>query len=315
MQEPTNATTNETVDVKSKTEYYNNERILSEWGFADNKCYNCGILNSDLNGLLMQCGKCKKAYYCGIKVRRQTIKTPTLDRSYPKTHHYLILQCFNQHLPEHNKFCGTKEIYSEPKGQNRAPFEFEKEPVLKSEPPVKESNLHSDPVESVEESDSEEEETEEVAELQSSIYSLNLDLPDEPLGQDTLSHSFSEFGRGCPRYLPEREGFVREEVDLRHAELMKREYGWLTPDWIDAQLRPTPHGTALKQKCDIVNPVTNAKVMIEQGIFAWESPIWVNAKLRKTQRGEEIKRGAFLNEEQDFPKEHKPTSGRRNSEY
>jgi MYND finger len=58
-----------TVNVKSKTEYYNTDKILSKWGFTDNHCHHCGILNSDLNGLLMQCGKCKKAYYCSMKVR------------------------------------------------------------------------------------------------------------------------------------------------------------------------------------------------------------------------------------------------------
>jgi hypothetical protein len=48
---------NRTVDVTSKTEYYDSDRILSKWGFADNHCHNCGIVNSDLNGLLMQCNK------------------------------------------------------------------------------------------------------------------------------------------------------------------------------------------------------------------------------------------------------------------
>jgi hypothetical protein len=62
----------ETVNVKSKSEYFDSDRILGKWGFTDNQCHHCGILNSDLNGLLMQCGKCKKAYYCGIKVRAST---------------------------------------------------------------------------------------------------------------------------------------------------------------------------------------------------------------------------------------------------
>jgi len=33
---------------------------LEKWGFNESKCHYCGIHNSDLDGLLMQCGKCKK---------------------------------------------------------------------------------------------------------------------------------------------------------------------------------------------------------------------------------------------------------------
>jgi hypothetical protein len=64
----------QTVNVKSKSEYYDSDRILSKWGFTDNQCHKCGVLNSDLNGLLMQCGKCKKAYYCGMKVRFSSLR-------------------------------------------------------------------------------------------------------------------------------------------------------------------------------------------------------------------------------------------------
>lgn len=41
-------------------EYYNSDRILQQWGFDHNHCFNCGKLNSELCGLLMQCGICKK---------------------------------------------------------------------------------------------------------------------------------------------------------------------------------------------------------------------------------------------------------------
>ena len=40
--------------------YFNKDSILRKWGFDDNLCHFCGIKNSDLSGLLMQCGKCKK---------------------------------------------------------------------------------------------------------------------------------------------------------------------------------------------------------------------------------------------------------------
>jgi hypothetical protein len=56
------------VSMNSKTEYYDSAKILSKWGFTDSQCHNCGISNSDINGLLMQCAKCKRAYYCSMKV-------------------------------------------------------------------------------------------------------------------------------------------------------------------------------------------------------------------------------------------------------
>lgn len=43
--------------------YFDQDSILQKWGFADNICHCCGIKNSDLNGLLMQCGKCKKGMF------------------------------------------------------------------------------------------------------------------------------------------------------------------------------------------------------------------------------------------------------------
>jgi hypothetical protein len=39
---------------------FDNQNTLSAWGFTDNKCHNCGQLNSDLNGLLLQCQSVKK---------------------------------------------------------------------------------------------------------------------------------------------------------------------------------------------------------------------------------------------------------------
>lgn len=138
------------------------------------------------------------------------------------------------------------------------------------------------------------EEADEVVELQNSVYSLDLSASEQVYTTISMSQSFSEFGY----FIPRRDEFKREEVDLRHAEMMKREYGWMTPSWVDAQLRSTPKGRVLKNKGDIVSPITNAKVLIEQGVISWEAPVWANAKLRKTPRGEAIKRAAMLSEEQ-----------------
>jgi hypothetical protein len=59
--------------------------LMQQWGFDDVRCHNCGVLNSQCNGLLMQCAKCKKCYYCSA-------------------------ECFNQHLPVHRLTCDVGNI-------------------------------------------------------------------------------------------------------------------------------------------------------------------------------------------------------------
>jgi hypothetical protein len=61
-------------DATDVRNYFDQDTILSKWGFDDNVCYYCGILNSDINGLLMQCGKCKKGKET-IKNERKSIVT------------------------------------------------------------------------------------------------------------------------------------------------------------------------------------------------------------------------------------------------
>lgn len=39
---------------------------LEDWGFSSDKCHYCGISSKEIDNLLMQCGKCKKVYYCSI---------------------------------------------------------------------------------------------------------------------------------------------------------------------------------------------------------------------------------------------------------
>jgi hypothetical protein len=211
---------------------------------------------------------------------------------------FFLFKCFNDHLPEHQKFCGTKEICSEPKSKGSSPFKFEKETKIietfgVSDTKLNDASVYSEEISEYEEvSVTEEELDEEIAytkDFQNSAHSLN--LPESIPDHVNFYNSFSDFGRGATRQIPEREEWTMEEVDLRHAEQMKREYGWETPDWVDPRLRPTPHGQVLKNMGDIVSPVTHAKVLIEKGIIAWTVPDWTNPKLRKTSRGESIKRG------------------------
>ena len=68
---------------------------LAKWGFEKNYCFKCNKHNSELDGLLMQCGKCKKAYYCGMK-------------------------CFNADLVEHQKVCCTEKFEHRDPDRTRA---------------------------------------------------------------------------------------------------------------------------------------------------------------------------------------------------
>ena len=61
------------------------EETLAKWGFDKDYCMRCQKSNEEIAGLLMQCGKCKKVYYCSLK-------------------------CFNDDLPTHQKICGTAEF-------------------------------------------------------------------------------------------------------------------------------------------------------------------------------------------------------------
>jgi len=62
---------------------------IQDWGFRDDLCHNCHKTNAEISGYLMQCARCKKAYYCTMK-------------------------CFNEHLPEHAKWCQSGKMMYEP---------------------------------------------------------------------------------------------------------------------------------------------------------------------------------------------------------
>lgn len=45
--------------------------VLSKYGFSTNKCQKCGVSNSEIDGKLIQCGKCKRSsdYHCYLYFR------------------------------------------------------------------------------------------------------------------------------------------------------------------------------------------------------------------------------------------------------
>lgn len=90
----TNLTRNNSRSSASEEEYvraFDETEHMSDWGFTGTFCNHCGLKNSEISGLLMQCGRCKNAYFCSTK-------------------------CFNEALPEHQKTCQTGSWTRDPKG-------------------------------------------------------------------------------------------------------------------------------------------------------------------------------------------------------
>lgn len=231
----------------------------------------CCIRESNLKPsfflLVTQCAKCKKAYYCSSK-------------------------CFNSHLPVHTNFCDAKEITCDPKGTKLTLIKFDRPPILDLDSKNDDSTKQEDEVE-----ESPIEEPVDVSEGEEKCVEeevLEVDSDDEESVNsvpELMNDSFNSFGgRGSSSFnsFGSREEYTKEEVDLRHAELIKREYGWLTPDWVGSPLRPTPHGKLLKIKGDLASPVTDVQVLLEKAEIGWQKPEWTNAKLRKTPSGKQI---------------------------
>ena len=63
---------------------------LRQWNYRGTRCDRCGTPNSAVAGLLLQCGKCKSAYYC-------------------------TSACFNADLQRHTAFCQTARLDRQPK--------------------------------------------------------------------------------------------------------------------------------------------------------------------------------------------------------
>jgi len=86
-----------TRDLKTPKDWFNQvDSVLSQYGFTDSLCHCCGVSNADLSGLLMQCAKCRKAYYCSS-------------------------QCFNAHLDVHRTFCNAGPMNCDPSGTKFVP--------------------------------------------------------------------------------------------------------------------------------------------------------------------------------------------------
>ena len=86
----------------TEEERLNSVDNLKRWGFKTNKCLCCGKSNSEAQGRLMQCARCKKAYYCSN-------------------------ECYNEHLPVHQKVCTAKGTLC--KSPTRSPRRLQVKPT------------------------------------------------------------------------------------------------------------------------------------------------------------------------------------------
>jgi len=219
-------------------------------------------------------------------------------------------------LDVHHNFCDALPMINDPKGSklilkiNKPPildpgiFKKEKESSFKEKKPkVKNAKSKQEPKKEVEAEVArvldEGDDLLEVSDddsvgsvnnkmLSKSLGDLDLGLGGQSPTQNAMSKSFSSFGRP-PAYLPREDEFTKEEVDLRHAEQIHREYGWEAPDWINSPLKPTKHGQLLKTKGNLASPVTDIHILLEKGEIAWEKPEWISPKLRATEQGKRIK--------------------------
>ena len=77
-------------ELITSEEQLDDAQHLQRWGFSTNHCSCCGIHNSQIEGRLIQCARCKKAYYCSPK-------------------------CYNEHLPVHSQKCRAGVLHQSPK--------------------------------------------------------------------------------------------------------------------------------------------------------------------------------------------------------
>lgn len=120
--------------------------------------------------------------------------------------------------------------------------------------------------------------------------SLSMDEgEDSDLIREIMTGSYSSLLNTSYRSIGPVEGLTKEEIELRHAVLLKREYSWSTPDWVGTPLRSTPKGEILKTKGNLASPVTDVSILLQKPDLGWEKPEWTNTKLRETANGKAIK--------------------------
>ena len=223
------------------------KEYLKQWGFNSTMCQKCGISNSQINGYMMNCSRCKKAAYCSVK-------------------------CFNAHINIHQLYCQTTTIDREPmrrtgptsslikeavkeKLQSSSEFNFSEFTMedsselsdssddgqsigLPTIPPVKAAtentkDLESDsvPTSSDDDSDVEPLRKKFIEESIQKEYQRGKKLSSNDVAGDSDQDSDQKYLKFAKKELSFSEESDPEKVRLRHAETESKDYGWSQPDW------------------------------------------------------------------------------------
>ena len=96
------------------------DAMLQVFGFTQSTCSFCMKSIDDCNGLLMQCGKCRKVYFCSKKVRAHEWKMAIIVKVlvgfwnfsplYLILSHFVHSKCFNDNVISHQETCTTSII-------------------------------------------------------------------------------------------------------------------------------------------------------------------------------------------------------------
>lgn len=216
-----------------------NPEELRDWLFFGTHCSTCGVPNAKIGGRLMQCGRCRGAFYCSSR-------------------------CFNSDAARHAEFCGKglggdpqvmvlpgddpvamenivlDQLRSSQEGRRKAKL------LLEIEKKAKEGDTKEDNHGKENEKDKSKEDEEEEEELIHKLDTVEIHDDDKEAkhGEKPSAHQPEETAEG-----EQQRQQQEEEVDLRHAETIKNTFGWTKPDWVlNSPLKVTPKGKMLRQQ-------------------------------------------------------------------
>lgn len=239
---------------------YDSPEMLGSYGFSSNHCAKCGAFNSEIGGMLMQCGRCKKVCYCSSK-------------------------CFNDHLANHQKFCplATKMEDYEPRrsvkiaivessistsnSKKKCKKNGLKSKKSKSKDKSKEKKKKSKKSNTKQSEDAQVEASQVVAdsigvddsqqdksnnnEQEPHTMSATVEVPsnEDPIDDmEEHGHSSSDSSIGTGSKNPWIEDKTSENVELRETELRKSLVTSIVPTWANTKLRETAYGRELLEK-------------------------------------------------------------------
>lgn len=258
---------------------------LKDWLFYSASCHTCGILNSQVDGHLFQCSRCKKVCYCSK-------------------------DCYNRDLSFHQGFCLAGSLSRAPMDTPKQlmPLDVDIHPFHNSFPDFTEKiddpiEIEETPKEAPEltiQCDTKQSEYEDYSEFTADDESVQAVMTREV---EKSSANKIEGTKTKPRrflvgdgVVPTRSTHDSEVVVLRESIEVKQDYEWEKPEWaLRSPLRPTAQGQIAKDQGNLAKPVTNARVLIEKGDVRWSKPLWTRSvPLRNSSKSEVVKQGGSL---------------------